>query len=189
MMKISYQQKKILLIATIVVFAFGIFWFALYAPVQSSVKRLKVELRDTEEKILAIEMILNNAQNMDEGIRLLKEESLRMQKMFPSKEQESLKILSDLARKNNVAVISMQPGSKVLLMDKNDQKIEAETNGCYKEPISLNIRCDYKSLVTYLESLKESLPALHSVQKLKIEGVPLGFGKLDVVLDINLYLL
>ena len=186
---ISPAQKKIIIVVFTGALAFLASWMFIYLPARGSVNRVRQELGIIENKIQGIEGKLGKNKSMEAGLRLLQEESFSLTAKFPSKEEESIKTLSDLAAKGNVEIISLRPEAKANLLGEGEKKIEMEGLSCYKVPINMEIKCTYQGLVEYLISLKESTLADISVERLKINKDASGAGRLNINLDINLYLL
>ena len=76
-----------------------------------------------------------------------------------------------------------------MFLDENNQKVEIEEKTCELVPVTIEMKCFYKDLVKYIETLKKSLPAFISIERLRINKDKSGIPRLNIVLDLNLYLL
>lgn len=186
---LSPSQKKIIIISLVVVLAFLFFLLFIYLPTKNTVLKIKSELFDKERQIQEIETMLGDAKSLDEGIRLLKERHQRINKKFPQKEEEGIKILSDFARKLNIQILSIEPKPKQEFLDENNNKVTIEGMTCQSLLVSIEMSCLYKDLVRYIQVLKESLPAFFTIETLKINKDKSGTLRLNVKFDINLYIL
>lgn len=189
MKKISPAQKKIILITTVVLLAFLIFWLFIYLPAKNTIKRIKAELASVESQIEKIEAVIDKTRTIDEGIALLEEKYQRLDAKFIQKEEEGLRLLSDFAQKLKIEILSIGPKQKSPFLDTANQKVEIEGKVCQVAPVSIQMRSSYKELVRYLDALKESLPGFIAVEMIKITKDNAGAQKLNIALDFNLYLL
>lgn len=187
--KIDILHTRSFIAAVVICAVFVAVFVFIYLPAARSVSKIKSELGATEAKIAAIESSIDNAGPGGEGIRFLKEKAALLEFKFPRKEEETLKLISDLAQKANVEITSMQPSPKELLLDGAGQKQEIENKVCYKMNVGMALRCSYRELVRYLESFDGGLPALIVINRLEIKKSSIGLMKLDVSLNFNLYLL
>lgn len=186
---LSSNQKKIMIISLSVLFVFLLFWVFLFLPANSQIARLKNELISTEKQIQGIEILLMGSQSRDEAIRSLEQKHQYLSNKFPQHEEESLRLIPELARKMNIEVISMQPGSRAELLDAAGKQIVIDGKVAKYLPITLQVSCYFKDLVKYALELKEALPAFVSLNSLEInkEGQP--SGKIQATIEFNLYLL
>lgn len=150
---------------------------------------MQKELMTAEDQIKEIEAVISKTKTLGEGIRLLKQRYQELDKRFPIAEEDSLRMLSELAKKLNIELISVKPESKKALFDGHNKNLQIEGRTCQVIYISIEMRCFYKDLVKYLEILKESLPAFMTVERLKINKDRFGMQKLNIILGINFYLL
>lgn len=183
------NQKKIIIIFLSVLFVFVLFWVFLFFPASKEIAALKNELVSTDQQIQSIEMLLTGSQSRDEAIRLLKEKQQYLSNKFPQKEEESLKLIPEIARKMNINVVSLQPGTKTELLDDAGKQIVIENKIASYLPITLEISCYFKDLVKYALELKTVLPAFTSVNSIEIKKEAQSTGKVRVNIGFNLYLL
>lgn len=182
-------QLKIIIIFSSVLFIFLLFWVFLFLPASKQIATIKKELILTDQQIQGIEMLLAGSQSRDEAIRLLKKKQQYLSNKFPQEEEESLRFISEIARKMNIDVISMQPGSRTELLDDAGKQIVIESKVANYLPVTLEISCHFKDLVRYTLELKAALPALTSVNSLKIKKEDQLTGKIRATIEFNLYLL
>lgn len=187
--KISLTQKKIIFIFAIVISAFLLFYFFVYSPAKNKVASLKQELSGVQGQIKAIEAITREAKTMEAGIALLETKYQQLSAKFPLKEEEVIKILSDLAPASNIEIISIRPESKTLFLDAGNQKIEIDGKSCQKVFVSIELRGIYHDLVKYLDSVKESMPAFINIEGVKISKDSAATVKLNINLGVSFYLL
>ncbi len=187
---LSPSQKKIIIISLIVIAVFLIFWLFIYSPTKCSVQRYKRELISQESQIKEIEAVIGEAKTMDEGIRLLKARYQGLNNKFPQKEEDSLRMFSDIAKKLNIEIISIRPQPKREFLDEDNQKVEIEGATCLTVLVTIEMDCFYKDLVKYIQALKEASGlAFVTLEKLQITKDKSGTPKLNIVLDLSLYLL
>jgi len=186
--KISPAQKKIILEVVVALAAFLLFLLFAYLPSRKTVKTMTSELEDAERQIQQIEAMLGSARSMDEGIQLLNKRFQQLDSKFSSGEEDSVRLLSEMARKLNVELISIKPQPKAVFLDENNQAITIRGKPCQRMLISLDMRCSYKDLVRYLRYLRDSYPMLVGIERLRIAKDQSGALKLNASFDTELYL-
>lgn len=186
---ITQNQKKIIILGGVIFFAFLLLWIFVYLPAGKEIRNLKSQLLSTEQQIQGIEVYLSGSENRDEAIRALEQKQQYLSSRFPSKEEESLRIITELARKNNIEVVSLQPDSKVEFSDASGKQLVIDGKTANYLPVALEVSCFYKDLVKYLSDLKSNLPAFASVNSLNIKKDGQLTGKVRVSVNFNLYLL
>lgn len=187
--KMKSPQKKIIFIGLIVFFTLIIFWVFVYLPTQNTVSRVKKELLDIEAQILEIETIMSRGRSMQDNIGLLRERVRVLERKFPAKEEEGLRSLSDLADKLNIEIVSLKPAPKEEVLDAKSQKTIIEDKVCQKLAVSIEMKSNFKNLIRYITALKKSSPVFVTIDQLKINKDTLEGAKLNIVLDLSLYLL
>jgi Tfp pilus assembly protein PilO len=186
---ITDSQKKIIIIALSVLFIFFLFWLFLFFPASKEIAALKNELISTSQQIKGIEILLAGAQSRDEAILSLEQKQQYLSNKFPQKEEESLRLIPEIARKMNINVISLQPGSRTELLDETGKQIVIEDKLANYLPITLELSCYFKDLVKYALELKAALPAFTIVNSLGITREDQLTGKIRANIEFNLYLL
>lgn len=186
---VTQNQKKIIIAGASGLFILLFFWIFFFMPANRQISLLKSELISTQQQIQAIEILLSGAQGRDEAIRLLKERQQYLSNKFPQKEEESLRLITDVARKMNITVISLQPGARIELLDAAGKQMVIEGKVVKYLPISLEVSCYFRELVKYALELKLSLPAFTSVNRLDISKEGQVNGKILANLEFDLFLL
>ncbi|MDP3142889.1 MAG: GspMb/PilO family protein [Candidatus Omnitrophota bacterium] len=187
MLKITPSQKKIIILAASVVLLFLFIWLFIYIPTKRAASDLKVRLASVEKQIQEITAITGQALPPQESLKLFEEKFQKIDVKFPIEEEESLKMLSGLAEDSNVEIISIKPQARTVLLDEDNQKIEIEGRTCQKIFVTLEMRCSYRDLIKYLDSLEDSLPAYISIERLSINKEAAGAAKLYITLEFNLF--
>ena len=187
--KLTLAQKKIIIASLAALAVFIVFIFFVYAPSKKTMAKVKNELEAVESSIAEIESLTKDSRSMEEGVNLLKERSEKLANKFTSKKEDALKMFSELAQKLNVEIVALTPQPKAMFLDENGAKTEIEGKICQRLSATLEIRSTYKSLVGYIEVLKESLPAYCVIERLSIHKPAADSAQLSAVLEMNLYLL
>ncbi|MDD5128524.1 MAG: hypothetical protein PHO40_02595 [Candidatus Omnitrophica bacterium] len=186
---ITKNQKKIISVSAAGVFIFLLAWVFFYLPGSKEANRLKDELALTQQQIQGIESLLSGSQNRDEAIRILKSKQQYLSNKFPSQEEDSIKLIPEIARKMNIEVVSLQPGSRSEFIDENGKPVVIDGKVASFLPITMEVVCFYKDMVGYLLELKNVLPAFISVQNLNAKKDNQSTGKIRSTIGFNLYLL
>ncbi|MDD5560671.1 MAG: hypothetical protein PHT50_00865 [Candidatus Omnitrophica bacterium] len=186
---ITRNQKNIIIVSGAGLFVFLLLWIFLYLPSSKEISKLRKELISTQQQIKGIEMLLAGSKSREEAIRLLKEKQQYLNNKFPQKEEESLRLITEVARRMNISVVSLQPGLRAEFLDQSGKPVLIDGKTVYFLPITIEIICFYKDLVDYLSELKNALPAFVSVINLNIEKDDHYTGKVRASAGFNLYLL
>jgi len=182
-MDITQGQKRILIITSIIAVLFIVFYVFVYLPAKDTVKRFKAELLQIENKINTTESIVGKDMPMEEGFSALQKQFKELNTKFPDNEKETLKAVSNVAYASGLNVISTKPQPRVLVLDKNKNPVKIGNRFCRKMTISMTIRSTYKDLGRFLEALRNDIPNLLTIERLKIRK---GQEKDEIKTDINL---
>jgi hypothetical protein len=134
-------------------------------------------------------MLLSGSQSRDEAMRILKARQQYLSNKFPRQEEESLRLIPEIARKMNISIISLQPGERSEFLDGNGNQVVVDGKAASYLPITMEVVCFYKDVVNYLSELKNILPAFISVQNLSVRKDKQLNGKVRSTIGFNLYLL
>ena len=187
--KLPQSQKKIIIVTLVGVTAFLIFWYFIYSPIRASLLKIRPEVYSLESQVRAVEKILKSAKTARVGVKLLKDRFQELNTKLFAKEEKSLILLSDFAKRLNIEIVSIKQQPKIALVDESGEKIDYSGRVLQIVPVSVEMKCFYKDLVKYLEMLRNSLPSFVTVEKLKINRVAPKSPRLNVVLEVNLYTL
>jgi len=182
------QQKNIIatVITVAVLIAAGVF---IYLPEHNKLDQIKEQLTAVEYQIRQVQGAADTNKAIEEKIKALQARYQFVESKFPSREYEALRLLSDFARKVNIDILSIRSEPKAMLLDEDQQKIEADGKVCQKLPVSVELKCRYQDLLIYMAMLKESLPSYVMVEGLRVRKDETGASKLNITLDLILYLL
>jgi len=186
---ITENQKKIVIFSAIGLFIFTLLWVFVYYPSSKEITNLTCELASTERQIQGIERFLVGSKSQDEAIRLLKQRQQYLNNKFPQKEEESLRLISEVAHNMNIEVVILEPQARMELMDTVGKQVTIEGKVVSFLPINLEIICFYRELIKYVQELKVKLPAFISVNSFSIKKEDQLNGKIRVNLNFDLYLL
>lgn len=186
---ITDNQKNIIIMSFSILLVFLLFGIFLYLPASKEISMLKQELNLTEQQIQGIDLLLTGSQGQNEAILLLKKQQQDLDSKFPQKEEESLNLITEIARKMNITIISLQSGAKTELLGVSGKQTVIENRLAHYIPITLEVTCFYKDLVKYLLELKLELPAFVSVVSLSVKKEDRSSGRVRAITNFNLYLL
>lgn len=186
---IPKSQKKIIVISFSGVLVFLILWFFIYLPSKNSISKIKSEVFTLEGGVKRVEKIMDKSRTIEEAIKTLEERGQELKNKFFQKEEESLRMLSVFAKGLNIELISLKPLAKQVFLDADNREIKIEGRACQVIPVSLEMRCFYKYLIKYLDTLNKKLPAFITIERLNINREKPGVSRLNILLELNLYLL
>lgn len=187
-MYITKGQKKILIMVSIAIVLFVVFWIFIYMPASNSVKILKAEFIEVENKINNLESIIGKNRKFEEGFFMLQEHLDELDNKFPVGEEETLRLISKAGYACGIDINSIKPQPKKLILDENENVIKIDKRLCQKMPISLVVKSKYKELGNFLENLREDIPHLLTVERVKIVKGQFQTD-LDIDIDLTMYLL
>ncbi len=185
----SSQQIRMIVKPAVIIGAFVVFYFFIQSPRQSRLRQLQVEFYGAQAQIEQIEKVVAQGHALEEGIRLFQQNRKYIDAKFPAKEEEGLKGLSDIARSFAMEVFSLKSSPKMPFLSQSQEKVEIDGKTCYRVYVSMEMKGNYAQLIQYIMSLKESLPAYISVEKLRVIRDSAGSNKLSIFIDFHLYLL
>ena len=177
------------MIAVVIIAGFVVLGFLVYSPIKGKVSGLRGDLTNIDSQIKQIETTVDPHRTVEEERKILEERCAKLNSKFPAKEEESLRMLSDFARKMNISVLSTRSQPKTSFLDADKQKVEISGKICQKILVTMEMKGSYKDFLKYLETLKESLPAYLTIERLRMSKDSSGMPVLNINLDINLYLL
>ncbi len=161
----------------------------IYVPALRKIDALNSELSAMQSQIEQIEAAVGRERSIAAGIELLKNRYGQLDMKFPSKEEDALRSISELARERNIAIITMKSQPKVQFLDAENKNVEIDGKICQILPVAIEMKSGYKDLGQYIETLKKSLPAYVTIERLKIQKESGAALDLKVTLELNLYLL
>ena len=185
--QIGKGQKKIIVVAAIMLAVFLLFWLFIYLPSSVKANSLKKELLSLEEHIKGIEKIIGN-KPLHVGIALLRKNLKEFSLAFPHKEEECLRDLSNSARKFDIKMLSIKPQPKIQFIDENKKETIVEGKTLQKVRVLVKASGSYYNIVKYIENLR-NLAAVASVDFLEIQKESLNSKILNIVLNIDFWLL
>lgn len=186
---ITTAQKQILLFTTGALAVFAVFLLVIYFPTQSKLKRLQADLQEVDGLIQQIEGMLGEGTSMQEGIRSLEERFKTLDSKMPEREEEGLRLLSDLARKAELHVLSIKSNRKTVFLYGDKEELVVDGKKCHRVFVSMSMEGDYTHLLDYFQMLQKELPVYFTVEKLDLHKGTVGPKRLDINLNLSLYLL
>jgi len=188
MKKIINIDKKTITLWGGIGLAILIFFVFVYLPSQRQVTSLKKELEYFNSQISSINSIIDKKKSFQENIFSL-QERLKELDRFPHKEEQTLKIISDIAKESKIDIKNLAPRQKQEFIYAEDLKLSIDGKGVIVMPVLLSLRCAYNDLIVFLTKLNKDLPAFISVESLEIERSDRSGQKLAAILELNIYLL
>ena len=184
--KITQTQQKMVFASGIILLGAVILWLGLYRPTQLKVFILKAKLNNIERQLQEIQALTVDFSDKEAGIRELQKRSQKLDQQFLSNEEAGYKIISDLASKHGIEIVSFQPEAKADYLDGNGNRMVVDGKSCSKVPISLELKGNYKDLVDYIETLEHPSAFFATLESVKITKTEF---RVDAILNITLYLL
>jgi|GEM_PF-4847787 len=183
---ISLTQQKILLASGLILLGVIVVWFGLYRPMYNRAFVLKAKLANLERQIHDIEAVTVAFVDKEVGIKELEKRSQALDAQFLSDEEAGYKIISGLAKKQGVEIVSLQPEPKVDYMDAGGQRLAADNKLSSKVPVTVELKGSYKDVVAFVDALEHSSELFVTFDGIKITKSDF---KVLAVLNITFYLL
>lgn len=181
MKKITRKQIKLIAACFIVLVALICFWVFVYGPQGARLRSVKKDLDFTESQIKEINSIMLGRE-ISEAVKDLNSRLISVVSSLPANQEDIISNLSEMSRKLNIEIKSINPKQKALL--------EERVSGYSIEEllISVNLLCGFKNFGEFLRILRNDFPALIKVKKFTINGQGEGKPTLDINLEILAYL-
>ena len=180
----SKEQKNILIELLIFVICIIIVFFFLYLPRSFKAGSVRDSLDKYSQEIKQIKSAAGEGLGPEETKKILAKKLEVLELKFPSKEEEIIKRISQVADDLNIEVLSISPGGKTALKD--FPKIEGKE--CYVLPIVVEMNCEFIKIVNYINELTDNFPSLLTVEGLTLSQSSTE-GLIGVRLSLNSYLL
>ena len=187
--EISPDQVNIIIIALVVITAFGIIWLYIFVPARSGVALISRELNKVKREVQTIKATMKPGRSVEEEIDALEKEYFRLYKIVPRDEDETLTLLADYARSLNLTVGSVLTHEPITALDANNNRIVIEGTIFKKLPIEMKLRGRYADIIRFAEVLRESIPAPITINDTQITVLNPETGQLDIQTNLYLYLL
>ena len=186
---ITSNQKKILVMGSIVGLTFIVVTMFVYLPLRRHFAQLKAKLYAIESEINQIKKAGGEGKSLEEAIAFLKERYDIMSNKFPEKEEIVLRELSNLAARLEIDVSSVRPQRKKTVQELNGLPIRI--SGCYVQemPIAMTLKTRYKTLGEYLKILNADFSIFVRVDNISMAKADKATGLLNVELKIDTYLI
>lgn len=178
-----------ILAALIVAGVFVLFGSFVIRPRLKHLENVKSQFRNTQQQIEEVESRLTAGRTLEQYISALYKEAQALDQAFPAREDETIGKISDIARESNVEILSVKSQLKKQYFDNDQQEVAVQGKKCHTVAVSMQLRGSYKDVIIYFEALKRSLPAYFTVEKLDIQKSGPTPPLLNVLFEINLYLL
>lgn len=182
---IKKHEVVIIAMAGTVILFIIIFWLVIYGPAKKRMNDLKNQFNAVEAEIKKIEAVAEGGKSLDTAYAEFYRRLTALDAKIPREEKATLGDLSAQADKMNIEISSIRPEK----IRESGLAVKVEGKTVKAMPISMHITCGYITLGEYLRALKETLPALINVDLVGINGPVREGGRLDIKLNITLYLL
>jgi len=168
---------------------FLVIWVAIYGPRTQELQRLKIHFRDMQNQIQDTEKTVAKGESLNEGVQRLKELASVLESKFPTKEEEGLRLISDLARSHHLEIGSLKVQPKEILLDSQNNEVKILGKSAHKVLVSMDMKGKYEDLVKYVEGLKKTIVGYFTIERLKINKETVEATILNISLELYLYLL
>ena len=183
----NVRKKQIIFwsVAGIVLAASLLYFFSIlqnYQKAEAEWKRLDRQSQEVERGLEPGKTIETSMQKLDEQL-------VSLQARFPTREEESLGKLSDLAGEIPVSIVTIKTQPKSEFFNVDQKQLQSNGKSLRQVPVTVELRGSYYEVVKYLELLREKMPAHIAVQKLRMTRDSSVPNKLIVDMDLILFLL
>ena len=183
------EERRLILFAVIAAGAFLLFGLLVIRPRSGRLQAVKSQVRNAQQQIDEIESKLTAGRTLEQYISALYQEAQALDLAFPAREDETIGKLSDLARQSNIEILSVKSQLKKPYFDAAQQEVIVQGKKCHTVAVELQVRGSYKNIIIYLETLKRSLPAYFTVEKMDLQKTGPTPPLLNISFEITFYLL
>ena len=160
-----------------------------FLPLRHRLEKAKEDLAAMENSLLPFAALLKDEQTLKGTLNSLKDRRRFLESKFPFKEDQSVQMISQLAQKSNMSIVSLNIQPQSPFLDSASSQVVSDDKTCFQIPVSIELTGTYIDLIRYIKTLHESLPAFVVVEEIKISRVTTEEKKLHITLNVNIYLL
>jgi Tfp pilus assembly protein PilO len=180
------KQSKIFLEAFVIISIIAAVFVFMYWPQKRKADTLHDTIARLSKETIEIKSTADEGQSLQEVMSFLEKQLGYLEQRFPPREEHIIKDISRLANEFGIEIVSISPKEKKAV--EGFQKIEG--NVCFELPITLNINCDFKALIDYLQELSVNSTPLITINQVSIaRATGIGRSGLQINLDLSAYLL
>jgi len=181
----SKEQKKIITQSGIFFLVIVLVFVFIYLPQRRKVIEINEAMAGAKKEIKEIKSAAQEGESLEGAVGLLEKKLVRLESMFPYKEEGILKDIQQIAHELGIEIDSIQPRDKM----KVDWSSKIEGRNCFELPITLDIKCSFKTLINYLKELVDEFPSLLTVNHVSMGESRSQESELQIKINLSAYLL
>ena len=182
-------QSRLILYTFVICIIPLVLWVTDFLPLKHQRDELKEKLAGLELSLAPFAKILKDDSSLQATLQSFNERSRKLETKFPRKETQAIQALSSYAQKTNMRVVSLNIDPKAAFLNHDATEVTVDEKVCYQMPILVELVGSYKNLIRYIKTLHEDLPAMLTVEDIKIIRGNAQDQQLAITLNVNLYLL
>ncbi len=179
-MKISKEQKTILIFFGIFILSLLVFLFAMYLPARTKLIEIKREVAGIESELATLQT-LSNGKDMGEAIRRLESQLAVLMHKVSISQEKAIKEISGAARDNELEIINLNAA------EKRPYANSPAGFAIDEVPLSMHVTGGYRKIGEFLLRLHGDFPVLVRVVRLTMKGKGHGGNILDADLQLIAY--
>lgn len=184
------KQKKMIIAGAVAAVVAVVFTITVYSPYKKQSTKIKADMAKVDQEIKDLQAKVDKTRASARDSMFRSEFKQTFQEHFPTGEKEALKKIFDLAKVYDIKLGKVNPGPKEVFNGIDGQPAAINNKTCQRIAISLDMRCNFRTLTNYLSGLNNEFPGAISVESLTMNRDPeAGSGGLSVLLKINFYFL
>lgn len=157
-LKLTPQQKKMAISASIVAAVFAALVVFAYLPMHRSLAAAQKEYESIDSEIAKIKEIAGADKPFGEVITMLKEKLDGISAKFPPKEEGIIKALSERAGRMGIKIDELNPSKKQAVTQLGGKNVKITSCDIEEMNMSVRFRTDFKKLGEFLMSIKHDFP-------------------------------
>lgn len=156
-------------------------------PANSRSKELNKEIYQANLLIKQIENDKERLVPVDQRISELKTMKTELSNIFPDHEEESIGLLTQLAKNNSLEILSLRPEIKKSITTQSKTPLDIDGKEFGSIFISIKMKGNYEHLMEYLKNVREKIPSLITIESMRLTQTEETENNLTITLNLNVY--
>ena len=189
--KFDLQNKKNILIVSVIVFIIALLFQFVYFPRLRQVRSLNREYKSIARDIDELYSFIGRDGSLEDNIIERRRGLAMLESAFPFEKGVSdiIKQLNEQARHFNVNVISLKPRNFEIYRDREGKELKVSDYFCKCMPLTLNVESRYRALGEFLLNIETNKSPMISIEEVEIEKDKDKTSTIKADIELTAYIL
>ena len=189
--KFDLQNKKNILIVSVIVFIIALLFQFVYFPRLRQVRSLNREYKSIARDIDELYSFIGRDGSLEDNIIERRRGLAMLESAFPFEKGVSdiIKQLNEQARHFNVNVISLKPRNFEIYRDREGKELKVSDYCCKCMPLTLNVESRYRALGEFLLNIETNKSPMISIEEVEIEKDKDKTSTIKADIELTAYIL